>query len=77
MERGDGHAREGGEQRQQQRPPRTGPVLRLPRASQKQPPQPARHNKRPVQQPRAQAREVGELITVGRNERRGVFFFFP
>lgn len=58
MEGGDGHAREGGEQRQQQRPPWPGPVLRLTRASQKQPPQPARYVEWPVRQPHAQEREV-------------------
>lgn len=58
MEGGDGHAREGGEQCQQQWPPWPGPVLRLTCASQKQPPQPARYDERPVQQPHAQEREV-------------------
>lgn len=71
MEGGDGHEREGGEQRQQQWPPWPGPVLRLTHASQKQLPQPARYDERPVQQPHAQEREVRAQLRNAINAKNG------
>lgn len=80
MEGGNGHTREGGVRWQKQRPSWPGPVLRLTRASKEQPPQPARYDQRPVQQPCTQEREVREMLnTVITNERLFIYLFllFP